>query len=253
VFQRYGAGFKKKRTMEVDDYKAYLLDEGRLHKRIDIFENITIPSILSQTAYPERDWFRLVVAASEGKPKSVKARLEKLSEFVPGLVVRYVPERKEKIPNIQYISEFLASRKYEVRKHATVRLDDDDAISKNYLARLQGYLDRDTAGFAVSFPAGYEALIQDASVTHVRDKYFPKIGLGLALIGGSRPDSVYAYGQHDRIDRKVPVILDSREPMYLRGIHGENDTGRWVADERVVKVGHHEDVLERFPFLAGQF
>ena len=41
---------------------------------------------------------------------------------------------------------------------ATVRLDDDDAISSDYLSQLENYLDIKYAGFAISFGMGLSAL-----------------------------------------------------------------------------------------------
>lgn len=118
---------------------------------------------------------------------------------------------------------------------ATVRLDDDDAISSDYLSQLENYLDIKYAGFAISFGMGLSALYSSdkKKIDDIREYYYPKIAIGLAYLNiycpeskGFRylPHNVYRLGKHSQCDRRCPVIVDSRKSSFIRTIHRSSDT-----------------------------
>ena len=42
--------------------------------------------------------------------------------------------------------------------------------------------------------------------------------------GSGSAGRVYGLGNHSRVDRKRPVILDSREPLFIRAFHDQQDS-----------------------------
>jgi hypothetical protein len=91
------------------------------------------------------------------------------------------------------------------------------------------------AGFAVSFGGGFD-LVFDSDARQfigIFHRYSPKIALGLAQIGlydrrdpsRSVVGDVFAAGSHTSIDTRIPIIVDSRNPSFLRTSYPEQDTG----------------------------
>lgn len=111
---------------------------------------------------------------------------------------------------------------------ATVRLDDDDALSSDYVDLLAPYLSEQYRNMAISFPAGYYAYIDgDGTVSLVAPEKRPKIAIGLAFVqkvGIKQPISIYELGNHQHIDDRYPVILDARKPTFIRVAHRASDT-----------------------------
>lgn len=118
---------------------------------------------------------------------------------------------------------------------ATVRLDDDDAISTKYVDNLLKYISIEFSGFLISFPYGIEARVdwKPLKFLQPRHLYFIKNAQGLAYINycgkdGSFLENKYLHifntGNHTTVDERFPVIIKSDKPLYLRTISNYNDS-----------------------------
>ena len=110
---------------------ARLYDETRMARRFFLFENITLPSLVNQT---DRD-FRTVIMSSTVMPDPYKERLTALARRLPGAVVEFSPYTRGDRAFQKFMVE---ASGYKGRGQSVhFRLDDDDAVSVNYIARLR--------------------------------------------------------------------------------------------------------------------
>lgn len=213
-----------------EDYKAKILDLKRLRSRRALFESITLKSLDAMKKNCSCE-FRVSLLASEGVPAEEQKKLNELASLRPWMDVEYCAEDFSSIGD--YVKDVVRSYSRDMI-YATVRLDDDDALRENYSSFLEKYLVPENVGCCVSFGNGFAGIYDGDTkrYTGLKDYYYPKVALGLAFInchlvsGGfsSNKISVYNLGNHTKVDCKVPVILDSRERMFVRTMHDEADT-----------------------------
>ncbi|HCR98459.1 MULTISPECIES: glycosyltransferase [Halomonas] len=146
-----------------EDYIEAILNDKRLEERFEVFENITACSIENLTC-PNVD-LHFVVLISDLLPEKYQTRLRKRLSLVreksPANTSIIVVESgicdvnngagyssiNEAIND--YIDSIVVN--YDRVEFATVRLDDDDALSKNYALELSKYIKEDFAGFLLVF------------------------------------------------------------------------------------------------------
>ncbi len=253
----------------VDDYIKAILNEKRLKERFEVFENITACSIENLTC-PGVD-LHFVVLISDLLPIKYQERLKKRLILIQerSSANTSVIKVKSGLQNVDsevgyttineaansYIDSLMFSCKRV--KFATVRLDDDDALSKNYALELSKYIKEDFVGFPISFPYGYQGIYDNGKIVDLRDMYIPNIALGLAFINCydsslgylDKVKNVYMLGNHSFIYQSKPSITDSTDHYYIRTINNSNDSG---------VIGFHKDLpvpycqepsLDGFSFL----
>lgn len=214
-----------------EQYRSALFDSDRLNGKFDLFETFTIPSIMGQSITPDKEWFRLCVITSTYLPAEYKARLENLCDNCDWLVVREVDAREGSLHRcaIEEIECFCDVGDL----YASFRLDDDDSLGVHYIEDLLNYTKKELCGFGVTFAKGYTGYydLSNARLSSVSNTYYPKIGLGLALISIRRMDVAYSafdFGNHKRADERFPIILTADRPSYLRVLsyHGDQLFGQ---------------------------
>ena len=128
---------------------------------------------------------------------------------------------------------------------ASFKLDDDDLIAADYVESLKKYATRDFLGFAVSFGRGVLGRFDSKNNDYIgfREVYQPKVNIGLATIdkcvvsSGVLKIKAKSRGSHTYIDKKRPLVLDSREVKFLWTKGGEQDTsvGKEEYDKKIQK------------------
>ncbi|OZI56392.1 glycosyltransferase [Bordetella genomosp. 4] len=212
---------------EFENYRANLFATDRLQARQDLFERITLPSLVQQTKRPSADWLTVFLLVSEEMPEHSRQQLADLVSKYDWIRIAPLP-----VENTTLGAPVAAALRQENGElaYATVRLDDDDALSYDYFERLLEYVQPSFDGFCISFGKGVAALMQDGKFTSFREYYFPKCAQGMAFVNykpkakPAKLKSVYALGHHQRVDKRVPTILDSRYHSFLRAIHDHADT-----------------------------
>jgi hypothetical protein len=116
--------------------------------------------------------------------------------------------------------------------YSSIRLDDDDAISRNFFKKLDKYLKREFAGVCISFSSGVGIILENNRVQSVHIKKYPKIAIGLTWINFydsakksffSKYPSVYNLGNHISVEERVPTLIDPEEISWARSIHRASD------------------------------
>jgi hypothetical protein len=205
----------------------------RMLRRFAYFENICLPSLAAQTD-PD---FRLVALVGDTMPFRWRKRLKELAEQYPFLEVCTLEAagplnstrrafRRGWNGTATYITGF--------------RIDDDDAVAVDYIARTRaiadqlltlGWADTQTP-VAICFHRGiyWDMLRRDA------DQFWDfaeKEPLGLAAAMITTPDAmtnIYRWN-HRKLASQVRCWIDPTEHMFLRTLHGHNDSDRAIPPE----------------------
>lgn len=215
AFQTTGSDLQRNRRI--------LYNPRRLDQRLRYFENLCLPPLLWQSD-PD---FTLILATSEDLPQPWLGRLQAIAETVPQIRLEQVaPGKHGEIcrrlldkhtdPDADVVAQF--------------RLDDDDAVACDYVARL-----RAEHSLIAPLMAGGHRVALDYShglvMHHAPETGFAFHGArarlwGLALamyFHPARPGSIMNY-RHDRIWQMLTTVNRPEPLMWIRSFHGSNDS-----------------------------
>ena len=214
------------RTMpkSLDDRRRALYDAARLAARFHWFEHVLLPSIRAQSD-PD---FTFLVVTGEDLPEPWLGRLHSLVETVPQMELVQAPPaahgeacgkalRERRDPRADVVAEF--------------RLDDDDAVSLDYVRRVRSdflaYVSPIYATWplvAVDYCKGFllTGINGEASLHAVTASSWA-CAMTLYMPPG-HDRSVLDY-HHFRLFRRMSVLSLQDKVMYVRGVHDWNDSG----------------------------
>lgn len=245
-------GWRKTSREDPDTTGSELYAPERLEERFRLFEAICLPSVIGQT---DPDFIFLIVA-SFAMPEAWRTRLEALVEPHANIRIVYLKPR----PMTEAVT--VALRRVLGRKNpdpvVQFCLDDDDAVSVNYVARLreqaEGILASPLAGrlpIAINHPRGISLSKQDGAFA-AHQIHAPFLALGLALITDGRiPTNVYVC-PHLKTPTRLFSIADPKPITYLRGLHDHHDS-RGILKGKARPLGPERlnEILRReFPFVT---
>lgn len=251
------------RNKSAAEYQKDLFNDERLRLHHHLFATVTLPSLEAQVPTLSDNRFRLYAITSSDLPRQYALALDELISQYSWARVKRVPSDAKQVPHDECIAEFLSDVGHGQGSYVHVRLDDDDALAADFIERIAGSATSENVGKAVSLAKGYAALFDSTQggFTSVIEYRSPMAAQGLSYIGAykecrpvGRVANVYALGNHLRVDTRVPVILDSRFPAFLRTYHKESDvqvsssikfpTGETVTQselsQRFPSIGHYE-------------
>ena len=107
-----------------------------------------------------------------------------------------------------------------IENYATVRLDDDDILCRNFSKILNKYSDQ--SGKVISFPNGNEYLIKKGRKKIGKKLNLKNLALGLSGIN----INIYNCGDHSNINTRYKVIYDLTPKVYLLNCSNFCDTKR---------------------------
>ncbi len=218
-------GLTDTRTQPDDDGVALarLYDETRMARRFFLFENLTLPSLLAQT---DRD-FRTVIMSSQVMPNRYKERLSALAARLPGAVVEYSHHQRGDLAFHKYMVE---ASGYKGRYNSVhFRLDDDDAVSVNYIARLREISRILSPSTHITFPSGIfvfpASQTEPVGVSMTQQRFLTAIGL--ATVNGANFQKNPFQMMHGNVWHRWPVVSDPSFAAHIRSQHFDNDTAAY--------------------------
>lgn len=229
---------------------AVIYAPGRLARRFEAFEKMLLPSIRAQTD-PD---FQLWILTSPELPDYAMQRLQMVCADIPQI---HIIVSKERMTKKAFVGPL---RQAEEEAGGTVvqfRIDDDDALSKNFIARLKENVQRfdDLPSYAISLARGlvirsYKG--EPLSYWRVLQRF----GSAGAAIKAREPGrSIYATNHFD-IPVSFPSFTDLRELNYIQLRWDEGDSAvpaheNWNARHAEIGQAEFEDVIAgEFPFLT---
>lgn len=225
------------RNADTDKYKEKLFSKERLDLHENLFFNVTLPSLRKM----DQTKTTVLVFTSEELPDPYITNLQQEVKGDENIKIVKLPRKGRIIGQMnQFLKKELDTFGSDLI-YATVRLDDDDALSKDFCSSISKYLNEDFVGYAVSFPTGVAGIYEADNYKSFYKIYQPKIALGLSFINSYKKSrkkmdyvSVYSLGNHTKVDEKHPLILDSAKVMYVRTVHGQSDAYSKVLNKKVV-------------------
>lgn len=237
----------------VEERRAYLYDPDRMAMRFQLFEHFCLPGLKAQTD-PD---FSFVVLVGTCLPAMYLSRLEKLLADMPqALIVSRDPGPHRLVCQ----SVFNAARKHINTPCLQVRHDDDDALAIDFVARLKKAaqdckpLTQENRLVGFDWNRGYTLRASKHAQFEITETVTPYLGVaqGVAVQGGIK-QSLMNFA-HSRINRFMPTVTFTDQPMFLRAYHDGNDSrqGRNVSapDFFTPTVDHIETLSRRFALTA---
>ena len=214
-----------------DAYCAELFDAERLAIRERLMTKLVIPSIAAQVAGHDVALHLYTSTLLPERNRAVLARLETDHPWIQ--VIAVGPDDTVDFSHATAAWLGATGTGDGAQTFATIRIDDDDGLSRDFLARLDAYATPAHAGMAVSFPRG---LVADydrdkGQIFRITEMEQAKNAQGLAFINrfdaasgrfAHDPVTVFDLGNHQRVDRVVPTITDARRLSYLRIFHADS-------------------------------
>ncbi|MGB8814091.1 MAG: glycosyltransferase [Paracoccaceae bacterium] len=208
----------------LDARRGLLYDADRLALRFLWFEKVCLPAWAAQTD-PD---FKLVVLTGTDFPKPWLDRLRDVTAAVPQIVI----ELADPGPHREICR---AALQHHVDPEADVvgqfRHDDDDAVAVDYVARLRSdFLDKlrpiyaAHPLFSVDYGRGLTLAAIDGEVA-VIPQISHNLGVALTLYMPPTHAKCALDYAHHRLANLMPGVCFQDSVMFIRGKHGENDSG----------------------------
>ena len=175
-----------------------------------MFRGLLLPSLLSQTLPMSRGLRELVVFVGDELPTEHRLALGNLLAPFNWARIVSVPPNATGYPELGI-----------EQPHAYVRIDDDDALSRDFLSRLSAYVQPAYFGRVVTHPTGFFAAVEESGHPVFKRCWMPMIAMGIAYIvaPGTPYKSIYAVGPHFDAYRQAPTIIGDYAPAYVRTVH----------------------------------
>lgn len=211
IFDPAFGGFQALRKADSSEaYADSLFAKDRMSFKFDVFENVTLPSLLKQQ---DRD-FTWHILASDRLHVADRERLVSLAEEFHWIDVRFVSSMAP-LFHMEFGNDAIS-----------VRLDDDDYLEEGFISRLRAA--RQRPGTLLSFPWGRKYEWVDQSMrTADHGFYVPNNAQGLTAFGMN----VFGCGRHTTVDDAFEVVYDYSPDMFYVCCSEFCDTNRWFSQE----------------------
>ena len=174
------------------------LDRSWLETRIDRLAKFTVPSLKSQSD----STFKWLVGIDSSVPRDV---IDKLTSVLPSFAATVVTSSET-----TFNAAISESLRKEGRSQITVRLDSDDALNKDFIARIKKACTHD--GVVYNFSSGLGFFEGHGIAVRKIIKASPFIATR------GNPDShILTFGLHSGVGDKAPVKeIHTVRPMWLK-------------------------------------
>ncbi|OIQ25439.1 MAG: hypothetical protein BM562_17120 [Alphaproteobacteria bacterium MedPE-SWcel] len=215
--------FNADQFASLDAAATALFAPERMAHRLHLFERLCLPSLLRQSD-PE---FTLVVVTSDRMPQKYLQHLADLLAPHPNIILcPFGPDN-----HFQILKQAYALVPAEGASHCILfRLDDDDALDGDYIARTKrlaaGLLPLQASPgtpFAISFNRGIYLLKSETEPPRVLDSCErAPLSAGVSLVRPARGKGNPYRFNHRKLAQHYPLFSDISVPSFLRTVHWDN-------------------------------
>ena len=190
---------------------------GWLERRFDLFERFCLPSVAGQTRHD----FSWIIYFDAMTPAPFLARIAKAQMRFP-----FIALFRDALPLDEVRGDVSAHLPTGKGRVLTTRLDNDDALARDFVARVQDAGAAHRAGTALNFPDGFGW--RKGWVYGARDESNP-----FASVVEDVADFRTIWAQpHALLDQAFRLIQIEDGPAWLQVIHGDNVTNRIKGRQR---------------------
>ena len=201
---------------------AYLYAPERIEERFRTFEAFTLPPLKAQTD-PN---FVFLIVIGESLPPEYQERLQGLVADLPQTVIQSHPPGQHR----QVMQSAINSvRSFNNDPCLQFRMDDDDAVAVDYVARLRAAaqdlrrLSRQHKQIAIDFNQGYIARPGPAGIAATPTKA-PLTTAALAMVVQPKHQLTIMNFSHAKLAQHMPTVTFTGEDMLVRGHNDFNDS-----------------------------
>lgn len=215
-------GAFQKRHDTIEARRDMLYAPARLEQRFAWFEHVTLPAIRHQTD-PD---FTFVVLLGEDFPEPWHARMKRLVAGIPQVRLAYAPPEDHRAVCAHAMRAHLDPAADLV---AEFRLDDDDAVAIDFVAKVRAEAPALAGPFlragraAIDFTRGL--VLTDAAdgpvLTPRRALYWTP---ALAVLTSVDAEQRILDFPHHKIWTAMPTLTLPDDVMFVRGAHATNDS-----------------------------
>lgn len=219
-----------------EDYLKVLFNEKRLNNRLFFIEKSMLSLSISGSSYKKQHF----IFYSNLLPERFKEKLFLICKQFDFVIPVEVQSNSE-FDFIGHISKWLSMNNRKQSLVGLYNLDDDDFLSKDYFSYSEKYLQECFLNFHISYGLGIKSYFYRSNFSGAIENYLPKINIGILTICQYKEGKIHwpGGGSHPTLDKRVPVILDSREHLYFWTRHHHQDTNS-------VKKRNYEDTITSF-------
>lgn len=207
---------------DIETRRAYLYAPQRIEERFRTLETITLPALRAQTD-PD---FLFALLVDEALPDTLATRLQALVADMPQAVIVARPPG----PHRRVCQKVLnAARLDPTASCLQFRLDDDDAVAVDFVARLRadagrvGALLADNRSVVLDYNRGF-LVTPGAEGIRAEPCVLPYYPMGMAMaVGGGVGQSIMNFA-HGKVAQIMPTVTFTDTAMYLRGHNAFNDS-----------------------------
>jgi len=209
------------------ELEARLFSPKRLERRFELFETLTLPSLAAQT---DRD-FRLVVLIGRGLQMRYKNRLRDLAETYPFLMIS---QQDPSGPLVSTRKAFRRALEPGTDYVTGFRIDDDDAVAVDYIARTRNtaetLLREGWVGPAdpavIAFHRGIYWDLNASEQPFFDFKEKMPLGLASAMVAAADAQVNIFRWNHRHLPAHVRCWTDPKHVMFIRTLHQTNNSDR---------------------------
>jgi len=196
---------------------------GWLARRFDLFESFCLPSMAAQAP----GTFRWLIYFDEQTPAEFRPRITAAQAIVPFDPIFVGPFRAGLAA-----LDVAARLAEQTGRVVTTRLDNDDAVASDFLARIRTEAARLNDGTIINFREG--VALQDARLYRAADESNPFTS---PVEQAATAETIWA-APHTELAARFPLQQVITDPCWLQVVHGENVAnrikGRRLADRAVL-------------------
>ena len=215
-------GFRRSAD-DLDHLRAQLYAPHRLDHRLFLLEHLLIPCLAHQT---DPDFLHLIVIGDQ-LPDPWRSRIQELAESLPQLRVVIEPEGNDMREMLAEVIPRFKDNKCDVI--AQYRLDDDDAVAVEFIAKsreifagLQPFFAADGIA-ALDYTRGFIMSTGDSGldIRSVSSRFWAP---GMMVFQDMETAKSLFEFPHMRVWHDMPTLTWKETPMFIRGSHHDNDS-----------------------------
>ncbi|EFL52490.1 conserved hypothetical protein [Solidesulfovibrio fructosivorans JJ]] len=193
----------------------FRLSDTWLAERFELFNTFCLPSVVGQQCQ-DFVWLVLFDAETPEKFRRIIAFLQKYKKFIP----LYCKEFPTILPQVK---ERIVTMFPEADYYLTTRLDNDDALSRKFVAIIHDVVEKVLSSgkqvppeLFINFPNGLQYCNGSCY-----DFYDPTNAF-VSLLERNKPPHTVFWVEHPSIYDKAPVAQIETKPIFLQNIHDMN-------------------------------